>query len=167
MAGLSASPPAPLDPPGAEVVADNWFPAIRLDLVRKSVRLGDGSVSTERLIASVESAMVTAFRQLADWRTAHVLAGAMDLEEITDRELNGQNYAVKLWQRLILSLTAADLFAGNRDISATDKGLDRAADKEDGADEYYRRAWAAVADLKSLTPDGIEVDVPRNRVELI
>ena len=167
MAGLSANPPAPLDPANAEVVADGWFPAIELDLVRKGVRLGDGTVQTERLIAAIESAMVTAFRQLADWRTAHALAGANKLDDITTRELNGQNYAVKLWQRLILSLTAADLFAGNRDISATDKGLDRAADKEDSADEYYRRAWAAVADLKCLAPDGTETDVPRNRVELI
>jgi hypothetical protein len=167
MAGLSASPPKPLDPPESEVVADGWFPPVSLDLVRKGVRLGDGSVQTERLVAAIESAMVTAFRQLADWRTAHVLAGATELDQITARELNGENYAVKLWQRLILSLTAADLFAGNRDISATDKGLDRAADKEDGADEYYRRAWAAVADLKSLAPDGTETDVPRNRVELI
>lgn len=167
MAGLSASPPKPLDPPESGVVADGWFPPVSLDLVRKGVRLGDGSVQTERLIAAIESAMVTAFRQLADWRTAHVLAGKADLAAITTRELNGENYAVKLWQRLILSLTAADLFAGNRDISATDKGLDRAADKEDGADEYYRRAWAAVADLKSLAPDGTETDVPRNRVELI
>jgi hypothetical protein len=167
MAGLSASPPTPLDPANADVVADGWFPAIRLDLVRKAVRLGDGAVMTERLIASVESAMVTAFRQLADWRTAHVLAGAADLAAITTRELNNRNYAVALWERLILSLTAADLFAGNRDISATDKGLDRAVDKEDGADEYYRRAWAAVADLRSLAPGGIDAPAPRNRVELI
>ncbi len=167
MAGLVANPPLPLDPAGAEVVADGWFPPIKLDLVREGVRLGDGSVKTPRLIAAIESAMVTAFRQLADWRTLHALAGSEALDEITERELNGENYAVKLWQRLILSLTAADLFAGSRDISATDRGLDRAADKEDSADEYYRRAWAAVADLRSLSPLGIETDVPRNRVELI
>lgn len=167
MAGLSASPPKPLDPANAQVVADGWFPPIALEMVREGVRLGDGSVKSERLIAAIESAMVTAFRQLADWRTAHALAGAANLQAITSRELNGANYAVKLWQRLILSLTAADLFAGNRDISATDKGLDRAADKEDGADEYYRRAWAAVADLHSLAPGGVETDVLRNRVELI
>jgi hypothetical protein len=167
MAGLSANPPAPLDPIDAQVIADGWFPAIPLALMRKGVRLGDGSISTERLTGSIESAMVTAFRQLSEWRTAHALAGASVLADVTTRELNGENYAVKLWQRLIQSLTAADLFAGNRDISATDKGLDRAADKEDSADEYYRRAWAAVADLRSLNPDGTETDVPRNRVELI
>lgn len=167
MAGLSANPPSPLDPANAQVVADGWFPAIALDLVRKGVRLGDGSISTERLIASIEAAMVSAFRELSEWRTAHVLDGAASLSAVTTRQLNGANYAVKVWQRLILSLTAADLFAGNKDISATDKGLDRAADKEDSADEYYRRARAAVADLRCLAPGGTEIDVARNRVELI
>lgn len=167
MAGLSANPPTPLDPANAMVVADEWFPEIALAMVRKSVRLGDGAVSTERLTASIEAAMLTAFRQLADWRTAHVLAGAASLDQITDLRINNRNHAVALWERLIVSLTAADLFAGNRDITATDKGLDRAADKEDSADEYYRRAWAAIADLRSFAPGGETADAPRNRVELI
>lgn len=167
MAGLSANPPLPIDPANAKVVADGWFPEIPLALVRKSARLGDGSVSTERLVASVEAAMLTAFRQLSEWRTAHALAGAATLDQVTPLSLNNRNQAVALWERLIISLTAADLFAGNRDISATDKGLDRALDKEDSADEYYRRAWAAVADLRSMAPGGAMVDVPRNRVDLI
>jgi len=167
MAGLSANPVVPLDPANAKVGADGWFPDIPLALVRNSARLGNGDVTTARLTASIEAAMLTAFRQLATWRSTHVLAGAAQLADVTEEQLNTRNQAEALWERLIISLTAADLYAGNRDISATDRGLDRATDKEDGADEYYRRAWAAVADLKSFAPGGVYADVPRNRVELI
>ncbi|MCY1672107.1 head completion/stabilization protein [Novosphingobium sp. SL115] len=167
MAGLSATTLGPLDPDDASVAADGWFPAIPLALVRETARLGDGDLSTQRLTASIEAAMLTAFRQLADWRTAHTTTGADSLASVTAQTLNGRNVAVALWERLIVSLTAADLFAGNRDISATDRGLDRAGDKEDGADEYYRRAWAAVADLRSYGPGGTTAPSPRNRVELI
>ncbi|NLR72880.1 head completion/stabilization protein [Novosphingobium sp. ERN07] len=167
MAGLTANPVQPLDPAEASVGADGWFPDIPLAMVRNAVRLGNGEVTTDRLISAIEAAMLTAFRQLADWRTAHVLAGAGGLAEVTEEMLGNRTQAEVLWDRLIISLTAADLFAGSRDITATDRGLDRAADKEDGADEYYRRAWAAVADLKSFAPGGTRADVPRNRVELI
>lgn len=167
MAGLTAFPVPPLDPADAKVGADGWFPDIALDLVRNAVRLGNGDVTTERLVASIEAAMLTAFRQLGLWRASHTIAGAAKLADVTADELNGRNQAEALWERLIISLTAADLFAGNRDITATDRGLDRATDKEDGADEYYRRAWAAVADLKSFAPGGTRSEVPRNRVELI
>ncbi|HQS69235.1 MAG: hypothetical protein B7Y36_18395 [Novosphingobium sp. 28-62-57] len=167
MAGLTANPVTPLDPANAKVGADGWFPDIPLALVRNSVRLGNGDVTTSRLTSAIEAAMLTAFRQLGEWRSAHVLAGAAKLEDVTAEQLNNRNQAEVLWERLIISLTAADLYAGNRDISATDRGLDRAMDKEDGADEYYRRAWAAVADLKSFAPGGVYTDVPRNRVDLI
>lgn len=167
MAGLSANPVTPLDPPNAKVGADGWFSDIPLALVRNAVRVGNGDVTTDRLISAIEAAMLTAFRQLSQWRTAHVLAGAATLADVTPDQINDRNQAEALWERLIISLTAADLFAGNRDITATDRGLDRAMDKEDGADEYYRRAWAAVADLKSFAPGGVYADVPRNRVDLI
>lgn len=167
MAGLTANPVTPLDPANAKVGADGWFPDIPLALVRNSVRLGNGEVTTDRLRASIEAAMLTAFRQLAAWRSTHVLAGAGELADVTADMINDRNQAEALWERLIISLTAADLFAGNRDMTATDRGLDRATDKEDGADEYYRRAWAAVADLKTFAPGNTRADVPRNRVELI
>lgn len=167
MAGLTANPVTPLDPANAKVGADGWFPDIPLALVRNAARLGNGEVTTDRLRASIEAAMLTAFRQLAEWRATHVLAGANALADVTTETINDRNQAEALWERLIISLTAADLFAGSRDITATDRGLDRAADKEDSADEYYRRAWAAVADLKTFAPGGARADVPRNRVELI
>lgn len=163
MTGLVANPAAPLDPADAEVVADGWFPPVTLAAVRSAIRLGDGAVTTPRLTAAIEGAMIHAFRELSDWRSARALDGAANLQSVTDLSINGRNYAVALWERIIRSLAAAELFAGNRDISATDQGLDRAAEKDESADEYRRTAWAAIADLRSIGGE----DVPRNRVALL
>jgi hypothetical protein len=107
--------------------------------------------------------MLHAFRELADWRSARAAAGIASLDQVTDQTLNGANLAVKLWERIVIYFAASDLYAGNRDISATDQGLDRALEKDTAADEARRVALAAVADLRSLAGE----QVGRNRVRLI
>jgi phage tail protein X len=94
--------------------------------------------------------MLHALRELAVWRSAHARAGITALDQITDQTLNGTNLAVLIWDRIVIYFAAADLYAGNRDISATDQGLDRALEKDTAADEARRVALAAVADLRSL-----------------
>jgi hypothetical protein len=73
--GVIAVPAAPWDPDDAQVVADGWFPPIKLATVRDSVRLGDGTISTERLTMAIEGAMLHAFRELATWRTPRPAPG--------------------------------------------------------------------------------------------
>lgn len=164
MNGLVSSPaPAP-DPGDAVVVADDWFPPVTLASVREAVRLGDGAVTTARLTAAIEGAMLHAFRELADWRTARALEGAAKLADVTQDTLNGENRAELLWTRVIRYFAAAEVVNSNRDISATDNGLDRAMEKDTSADEYRRLALAAVADLRSI---GADTATGPNRVELI
>jgi Phage head completion protein (GPL). len=163
MTGLVSSPVPVPDPAEAEVVADDWFPPVALADVRDRLRLGDGAVTTARLTEAIESAMLHAFRELADWRTARILEGAAILEDVTAQRLNGENLAVVLWKRVVRYFAGADLNADHRDISATDQGLDRAAEKDLTSAELRRRALAAIADLRSI--GGTEV--PRNIVELI
>jgi len=163
MNGLVSSP-APLpDPANAVVVADGWFPPIALADVRDKIRIAGASISNPMLVEAIEGGMLHAFRELADWRTLRVLSGALVLERVTTDTLNGRNRAVVLWERIVRYFAAAELFGENREISATDKGLDRALEKENSADEYRRNALAAVADLRSIGGE----DVPRNRVDLI
>jgi len=166
MNGLVSSP-APLpDPQDAVVVADDWFPPIAVADIRARIRTGGGAVGHALLVEAIEGGMLHAFRELATWRTARVLAGATELADVTTETLNGRNLAVVLWERIVRHFAAADLFAENRDISATDQGIDRALEKETAADEYRRNALAAVADLRSIgVAPGAEV--ARNRVELI
>ena len=120
-----------------------------------------------RLIEAIENAMVLALRELAAWRTARVLEGKADLAAVTIETLNNRNYAVLLWERVVRSFAGAEILAEYRDVSATDQGMDRAAEKDAIGEEYRRRALAAVADLRSVgLPEG-EEPVQRNRVELI
>lgn len=166
MNGLVASP-APLpDPEDASVVADGWFPPVSVASVRGAVRLGGGSISHAMLVAAIEGGMLHAFRELADWRSARAGEGAAALADVTDLQINGRNLAVVLWERVVRFFAAAELFAENRDISATDSGLDRAMEKENSADEYRRNALAAVADLRSIGAAEGQA-VARNRIELI
>lgn len=162
MAGLVA-PPDNVDPVGAEIAADGWFPATRLDDIRNTVRLGEGAVTTDRLKAAIEGAILSGLRALAKWRTARVAEGAAALADVTVETVNDINRAELLWQRVVRYYAAAELADTHRDISATDDGLDRAEEKSDTADEYRRLAYAAVADLQSIGGE----PAPRNRVTLV
>ncbi|NBC35554.1 head completion/stabilization protein [Novosphingobium sp. FSY-8] len=163
MTGLIATPIAPPDTPGASVAADGWFPAVALADVRAHQQLGGSSLTESQLMFAVEGAMLTAMRALATWRADRIAAGADTLADATTDTIGGQNLAVRLWTRAVALYAAADLAADNRDITATDSALTRAAEKDTAADELRRKAHAAIADLLSIggTP------VPRNRVSLI
>ncbi|PNU06480.1 head completion/stabilization protein [Novosphingobium guangzhouense] len=162
--GLVSYPAPKADPADAQVVADGWFPPVKLATAREIPRLGDGVVPTERLIAAIEGGMLHAFRELSAWRSARAATGASALEQVTSQSINTRNLAVVLWERVVIYFAAAELQGQYRDISATDDGLDRAAEKVLTADDSRRIALAAVADLLSI---GSEVAVGRNRVELI
>ncbi|MDT8758230.1 head completion/stabilization protein [Sphingomonas psychrotolerans] len=163
MNGLITTPAAAPDPANAEVVADGWFPPVKLAAVRDTLRIGEGVVTTPRLVAAIEGAMLHAFRELADWRASHATAGVAQLADVTAFQLNGRNMAVVLWERVVRYFAGAEITGQHRDISATTPALDREQDQDGSADELRRLALAAVADLRSIggTP------VPRNRVELI
>jgi len=164
MTGLVAFPAPGADPVGEEVVADGWFPPVKLSAVRDIARLGDGVVPTARLVSAIEGGMLHAFRELSAWRTERASAGIASLAATTALTINGRNQAVALWERIVTYFAAADLQGQYRDISATDDGLDRAAEKVTTADDSRRIALAAVADLLSI---GAASPVARNRVELI
>ena len=151
------------DPEEGAVAADGWFPDIALATIRNSVRLVDGAVTTDRLTGAIEGAMLTAFRALAPWRAAQILAGAATFDQVTALELNGRNRAEALWERIIRHFAAAELADLNRDLTATDEGLDRADEASESADEHRRLAYAALADMQSIG-GGL---VPRNRVSLV
>jgi hypothetical protein len=163
MSGFTSFPEDLPDPDDAQVVADGWFPPVAHARVRALCQLG-GAITNDQLTSAMEGGMLTAFRQLAEWRTARVLAGSADLATVTDLTLNGRNRAELLWERAIAYLASADLAAGNRDISATDSGLTRAAEKDNTADEDRREAYAAINDLLSI---GADEPVQRNRVSML
>lgn len=163
MTGLIAPAPGN-DPAHAEVLADGWYPPVKLADIRETLRLGDGAVSTSRLIAATEGAMLTAMRDLASWRAARESDGAGELADVTAQTVNAVNMAELLWQRAVRYLAAAELADGHRDLVATEQGNLRAEDKALTADEYRRHGWHALADLMSI---GAADPAPRNRVSLV
>jgi hypothetical protein len=165
MTGLTVSyPAAAVDPADAQVVADGWFPPVKLATAREIPRLGEGTVPTARMKSAIEGGMLHAFRELADWRSERAAEGYASLDAVTQAKLNNRNLAVLLWERVVIYFAAAELQGQYRDISATDDGLDRAAEKALTADDSRRIALAAVADLRSIAAIN---PVSRNRVELI
>ena len=163
MNSFTATPIAPPDEPDAQVVADGWFPPVKLTDVREGLNIGGGAITQLQLTLAIEGGMLSALRQLAAWRTSRALAGAATLADVTADTLNGKNRAELLWTRAVGYYAAADLAAGNRDIASSDSGLARASEKAALADEYRREGHAAIADLLSI---GGSL-VARNRVEML
>lgn len=163
MSSFTATPIAPPDADDAQVVADGWFPPVKLADVREGMNIGGGAITQIQLTLAIEGGMLSALRQLAAWRTARALAGAASLADVTTETLNEKNRAELLWTRAVGYYAAADLAGGNRDLASSDTGLARASEKAALADEYRREGHAAIADLLSIGG----ASVARNRVEML
>lgn len=168
MTGLTA-PPDNFEPEGFDVVADGWFPPISTDHVRKAIRLGEGAVTDERLVAAIEGGILSGLRALHDWRSARALEGAASLAAVTTEQINGQNRAELIWKRIVTFYAAAELADMHVDVSATDEAIDRNEEKRDTAGIYRTKAYDAVADLRAIgaADPASTALAARNRVELI
>jgi len=165
MSDLISTPPSPASPVNSQVVADGWFPPIKCDDVRDTIRIGEGIVTHARLVAAIKGAMLQAFRQLSNWRSAHADMGVAELADVPDDiTIDGEPRAVELWNRVIRYYVAAELADGHRDLVATDQQSQRSDEKRLSADDYRRMAHHAVADLVSI---GVDTPVQRNHAELI
>lgn len=166
MAGLTA-PPDNAEPIAGQVIqADGWFPGIDTGDIRRKIRIGDGAVTEDRLAEAAIAGLLAGLKALADWRSAHALAGIGSLTDVTALQLAGENRAELLWRRIVLYYAAAELADTHTDVSATDDALDREDDKRMTADIYRRKAYEAVADLRDLGSEAAPAQ-GRNRVDLI
>lgn len=168
MTGLTA-PPDNFAPAGIIVAADGWFPATSTEDVRKAIRMGEGTVTDQRLVQAIEGGILSGLRALADWRTARALEGAETLADVTEDQINGKNKAELIWQRIVAFYAAAELADMHVDVSATDEAIDRNEEKRDTAGIYRVKAYDAVADLRAIGAgdDDAKARAARNRVELI
>ncbi len=165
MSDLIFTPPAPASPVDSKVTVDGWFPDIDVNILRAQTRMGENIVPHERLVSAIEGAVLTALRNLADWRSAHASAGVADLSAVPDQvQINGEPRPVILWQRIIRHFTAAQIADEFRDLVATDQQIQRGEEQVVTGDQHRRYGHNAVADLQSI---GAAVPVLRNSVELI
>lgn len=167
MAGLTA-PADHQTIEGQVIEADGWFPGIDTDHVRRTIRLGEGVVTNERLAEAIIAGMLSGLKEMAAWRSAHAAAGLANLAAVSDMQLAGEAITLVLWRRIVTFYAAAELVDGHTDVSATDDALDREEDKATQADRYRRKAYEAVADLRAIgLPEGAPEPHGRNRVALI
>lgn len=168
MTGLTA-PPDNFVPAGITVEADGWFPATSTEDVRKAIRMGEGTVTDQRLVQAIEGGILSGLRALHDWRTARALEGAAQLSDVTEDQINGKNKAELIWQRIVNFYSAAELADMHVDVSATDEAIDRNEEKRDTAGIYRTKAYDAVADLRAIGAADADARAlaARNRVELI
>lgn len=147
-----ATPPAPASPPASVVEADGTFwPAIDVNALRNALRLGDSVVSHERLTAAIEGSVASLMLELRAWRAAQEAAGAAALAEVDPTlHLNGDPIAVTLWNRAVRFAAAAEINDGYADLTATDEGGQRGAERRTVADDYRRQSITAVRQLSHL-----------------
>ena len=149
MSPFVATPAAPASPEASMVEADGAFwPAVDVNALRATVRLGDTTLPHQRLVAAIEGAIIGAMDDLATWQQRQEAAGFATLEEVADgRTVNGVAITVALWVRAVTYLAAAELADGNADLTATAEGVTRSQDKRVIADDFRRMAAAALRGL--------------------
>lgn len=174
MSDLISTPPSPASPVNSKVAVDGWFPDIDVTALRATVRLGENIVPHDRLVAAVEGAIITALRNLANWRAVHASAGIASLADVVDTVdvggvlqpvfINDKPRPTVLWERIVRHYTAASIADEYRDLVATDQQVLRSDEERITGDQHRRMAHNAVADLQSI---GAAAPVLRNSVELI
>ncbi|MEQ1511678.1 MAG: head completion/stabilization protein [Lysobacteraceae bacterium] len=151
---------APTAVPGStadSIANDGWFPDLQLSDIRAIVRL-DGTVTDDRLRDAVRFAMLHVNQQLDGFRVREQAKGALSMESVSDRVLDGKNRLALLYLRAVSCWAKADLLERYRSLDSTDSGLRRADEMATAIDEQRRNTSWALRDIQSL---------PRTVVELI
>ena len=145
MSGFVATPPAPASPPASVVeVGGDFWPAIDVNQTRAALRLGDGTVTHERLTTAIEGAVIASLDQLTAWQARQTAASLAEVDEIT---VSGEPICTLLWQRAVRHFAAAEVVDAHAEITATNEGTQRAEDKRSAADEHRRLAVEAIRRL--------------------
>jgi len=131
---------------GDAVSAGDWYPAVAPADVRTAMRLGE-TVTPERLRAAIVGAIVTVNRDLATWAALQGEAGYPKLEDVPAGQVDGTSMIILAWRRAVMSYAAADLLETHAEISATNDGLQRAAEVALPVEQHRRNALHAIRDI--------------------
>lgn len=140
-----------------QVQNDPWWPDIDLAELRASCRL-DGTVTNERLINSVTSAVASINAELMDWQATQIVAGYTDsLAQVPSRQLAGTSVLHIHYRRAVYSAVQADLCQRYRDIDTTAAGERKAIDMDAQIDAFQRDKRWAIADLRGSRRTTVEL----------
>ena len=154
---IAAAPvSAPVPPGGAPIINDGFFPDIDVDQAYAAMRL-DGTVTPQRLRASLVEAVLSVNAELEAWKAAQMSFGRNTLATVPAPTIDGQNAHLHRYQRAVHCLAAAWLIERYRTIDATAAG-DRKADAENlGVDDLRRDARWAISDLMGVGRTTVEL----------
>lgn len=128
----------------ALVANDGWFPDLDLSDVRQTIRL-NGTVTTERLLESVRTAMALVNRELQAWKLLQLDSGRESLQEVPAARVGGASVLEGHYKRAVYHTVRADLTERYRDFDTTGAGDKLAEDLADTITDARRNArWACL-----------------------
>lgn len=149
-------PSSPASPDASVVQADDWYPDIDCNAARDALRLGE-VVTHARLVAAIESGMISVMGELAQWRALQDEAGHTNMAAVSAATVNGQNRLELLFIRAVRMAAAAEMAELHRDITATDEGDQRADAQVQTAADYRRLTTLAVRDIIGVSRTAVEL----------
>lgn len=154
---IAAAPvPAPAQPGGDPIVNDGFFPDIDVDQAYAAMRL-DGTVTAQRLRASLVEAVLSVNAELEAWKSAQLAFGRTTLTDVPAPKVDGKSAHLHRYFRAVHCMAAAWLIERYRTIDATATG-DRKAEAESlGVDDLRRDARWAISDLTGVGRTTVEL----------
>ncbi|TCB68661.1 head completion/stabilization protein [Acinetobacter sp. ANC 4178] len=149
MTGFSFN--APTTTPDELIVNDSFFPNLKLNLIRESVRL-DGSVSNARL----KDAAIAAILEINDQLRSLKLKAAT-LNELATSNIDGKPNTELLYLRAVHSAIAADINEKYRSYDSTSDGQKRAEQLAPTIDDHRRNLRWAIRDLLGTSRCTVEL----------
>lgn len=145
---ITANPPDSTGEP--EVTNDGWFPCMKPADVRAACLL-DGTVTAERLLPALKSAMLDVNAELSEWAyEQRVRWGYACLSDVPAPQVGGESAKVLHYRRAVHACLQADLLSAYRGMATINTGnkLDRGSDDSSTQVAEHRRnqRWA-IADV--------------------
>ena len=151
-----AAAPVPAPAANKPITNDGFFPDIDVDQAYAAMRL-DGTVTPERLRASLVEAVLSVNAELQAWKAAQMAFGRETLANVPAAKIDGQSAHLHRYHRAVHCLAAAWLIERYRTIDATATG-DRKAEAENlGVDDLRRDARWAISDLTGVGRTTVEL----------
>lgn len=133
-----------------------FFPDLKLQEFRDSMRL-DGTVTDERAVHALESAMYEVNYTLSTWMQEQKAEGISSIEEIVEPEWQPSGVTVRRYLRAVWCLAKASLIERYRDYDATGTGHDQAEAMNLTSDDLRRDASWALSDIRGVHRTTVEL----------
>lgn len=123
-----------------------FFPNILVAAFRTAVRLQD-TVTDERVVKALTTAMMDVNRELADWKAAQILLGYNTLAEVASQNYGAITELQHYYMNAVYSKAKAELVEFYNDSDTTSEGLRRFIGFLPAGEAYLREAKEAIRNI--------------------